>query len=99
MAEKLPALRFEESGWCEKLKKSYMRGIYQPATREEFEALKGFASGVVGEPTKETKKKPEPTREELVRQALKLNLGTEEELKGYTDDELVEYIAEMGKGA
>lgn len=36
-------LVFEESGWCEALKRSYMQGPYEPKSREEYEALKPFA--------------------------------------------------------
>lgn len=36
-------LVFEESGWCEALKRSYMLGAYEPKSREEYEALKPFA--------------------------------------------------------
>ncbi len=36
-------LVFETSGWCEELSKSYDQGRYRPKTKEEYEALKGYA--------------------------------------------------------
>ncbi len=41
--ERIPALVFLESGWCEQLKRSYFRGTYRPASREEYLALRKFA--------------------------------------------------------
>lgn len=40
-------LVFSTSGWCEKLNKSYFAGRYQPKDKNEFEALKEFASEVI----------------------------------------------------
>jgi len=37
------SMTFEASGWCEKLGKSYFRGVYKPTSKEEYEALKPFA--------------------------------------------------------
>lgn len=39
----IPTLNFENSGWCEKLQKSYRKGPYRPKNKEEFEALKPLA--------------------------------------------------------
>lgn len=40
-------LVFKNSGWCEKLGKSYEKGRYQPKTDAEFKALEKFAAEVV----------------------------------------------------
>jgi hypothetical protein len=40
--KQIPVLHFKNAGWCEKLKKSYFRGRYQPKSIEEYEALKEF---------------------------------------------------------
>lgn len=40
-------LIFSSSGWCEKLGNSYEKGRYQPKTKEEFDALKKYASKVI----------------------------------------------------
>lgn len=37
-------LKFIDSGWCEALRKSYFRGLYRPATVQEYLALKPFAA-------------------------------------------------------
>ena len=39
----IPALIFNEGGWCKALNTSYKPGRYQPATVEEFNALAPFA--------------------------------------------------------
>lgn len=39
----IPALMFNEGGWCEALKTSYAPGRFQPASVEEFKALAPFA--------------------------------------------------------
>lgn len=41
---RFPLLHFRNSGWCEALQRSYFRGNYRPATKEEYEALKPFAA-------------------------------------------------------
>ena len=40
-------LRFDESGWCPALNRSYTRGLYRPKTVAEYNALKPFAAEVV----------------------------------------------------
>lgn len=40
-------LRFDESGWCQALLRSYSRGLYRPKNISEYEALKPFAAEVV----------------------------------------------------
>lgn len=50
-------LVFEESGWCEALKRSYMMGAYEPKNREEYEALKPFAQKPVPDYDGEEKEK------------------------------------------
>lgn len=44
VASRLPTLVFSESGWCEALKRSYFRGNYRPKSRDEYLALRKFAS-------------------------------------------------------
>lgn len=44
--ERIPMLKFAESGWCEELKRSYFRGLYRPRTSEEYRALRKYASEV-----------------------------------------------------
>lgn len=39
----VPTLVFKEGGWCEALKTSYVPGVYQPRTEEEYRALAPFA--------------------------------------------------------
>ena len=39
----IPALMFDEGGWCKALEMSYAPGRYQPASVEEFHALAPFA--------------------------------------------------------
>lgn len=46
-AEEPRLLRFDESGWCPALGRSYTRGLYRPATPAEYEALKPFAAEVL----------------------------------------------------
>lgn len=46
-AEAPRLLRFDESGWCPALNRSYTRGLYRPATPKEYEALKPFAAEVL----------------------------------------------------
>lgn len=41
--ETIPVLHFDHSGWCDELKCSYRRGIYNPKDRAEFEALSKYA--------------------------------------------------------
>lgn len=52
-------LVFKNSGWCEKLKKSYEKGRYQPKNNKELEALKEFASEVITLKPVETKTESE----------------------------------------
>jgi hypothetical protein len=37
-------LKFDESGWCTALNKAYSRGLYRPASYEEYLALKKYAA-------------------------------------------------------
>lgn len=43
----MKVLFFESAGWCEELKISYPQGRYLPKSKEEYEALKNFASNPV----------------------------------------------------
>ena len=45
--DEIRLLRFIESGWCPALGRSYTRGLYRPATADEYEALKPFAAEVM----------------------------------------------------
>ena len=45
----IPALMFDEGGWCKALEMSYAPGRYQPASVEEFHALAPFARQPVPE--------------------------------------------------
>ena len=45
--KKVRLLRFDESGWCPALCRSYSRGLYRPKNLSEYEALKPFAAEVV----------------------------------------------------
>ena len=62
-------LVFEESGWCEALKRSYMQGPYEPKSRKEYEALKPFAQKPVpdydGEDGEEKEKSFSELKDEL----------------------------------
>lgn len=42
-AEGFFALEFSGCGWCPELGKSYSKGVYIPADRAEYEALKKYA--------------------------------------------------------
>ncbi|MCD8295004.1 MAG: hypothetical protein LUE27_07170 [Clostridia bacterium] len=43
--ERMPVLRFADSGWCAALGRGYSRGLYRPRTRREYEALRPYAAG------------------------------------------------------
>lgn len=45
--EEIHLLRFADSGWCDAINGSYHRGLYRPATIEEYRALKPFATEVL----------------------------------------------------
>lgn len=40
----IPLLKFDESGWCTALDRAYSRGLYRPASREEYIALRKYAA-------------------------------------------------------
>jgi hypothetical protein len=39
----IKGLIFEQSGWCEDLKRGYRKGAYLPKSKKEYDALKPFA--------------------------------------------------------
>jgi hypothetical protein len=93
----IPILFFDESGWCEAIKASYIRGPHQCQTEDEYNALKGFARQPVPEINDdETGEKADP-----IKRALALGVGVdgkaaaESTLKRWALKRLQEAIAEQ----
>ena len=87
----LPALRFVESGWCAALKTSYMRGVYQPKTRDEYNALASFAVNAAA--IDEVNVSDASDKAALVERAIALGLGAPSVLERWSVDRLRDAIS------
>lgn len=88
---KIPALTFDEGGWCEEIQQSYRPGTYTPATKEEFEALAPFARKPVASMELE---EADTAREVLVARAIELKIDSPSTLRRWKTERLQAAISE-----
>lgn len=86
----IPVLIFAETFWHPKLEQMFQMGRYQATTKEEFEALKPYASDPVPEIVDDADQAKAP----FVARALELKIGQPSVLARWSEDRLQKAIAD-----